>query len=78
MSAISPATVIELLDDVRTDGLAPSFNANNLTAQVIENCSVAYTPSKTCKEAVCAFLEKLIAISPESTALPEDAFFYMN
>ena len=78
LSAVSPATVIELLDDVRTDGLDPSFNANNLTAQVIENCSVAYTPSKTCKEAVCAFLGKLIAISPESTALPEDAFFYMN
>ena len=78
LSTVAPATVLQLLDDVRTDGLAPSFNANNLNTQVIANCSVSYVPSKTCKQEVTAFLEKLIAVKPESTAKPEDAFFYMG
>lgn len=78
LSTVEPATVLDLLGDVRTDGLKPSFNANNLTPQVIANCSVQYTSSADCKAAVNAFLQKLINVSSEATALPADDFFYMG
>ncbi len=78
LASVTPETVLSLLDEVRTDGLKPSFSAQNLTSDVIANCSVSYVPSKTCKAEVTAFLQKLIGVSVDATALPEDAFFYMG
>lgn len=78
LGTVSPATVIELLDDVRTDGLTPSFRAENLTAQVIANCSVRFTASAACKETVNTFLQKLIGVKSDSTAIPAEAFFYQG
>ncbi len=78
LASVAPATVLSLLDDVRTDGLKPSFSAENLTSEVIANCSVSYVPSMTCKAEVVSFLQKLRDVSADATALPEDAFFYMG
>ncbi len=70
------ATILELLDDEREDGLAPSFNAKNLTKEVVARCSVRFTASKDCMDKVKTFLEKLIAVNAESTKIPDDGFFY--
>ncbi len=70
-----PAHLIDLLATKRTDGLTPSFNANNLTKEVVARCSVRYTPAASCKAAVLSFLEKLIAVDDTSAKMPEDAFF---
>lgn len=74
----APEKLIELLADVRTEGLTPSFNANNLTKEVVANCSVRFMSGATCKDKVKSFLEKLIAVNADSTAIPSDDFFYMG
>ncbi len=78
LASVTPATVLALLDDVRTEGLKPSFSAENLTPEVIANCSVRYTASKLCKQDVVTFLTKLMGIDPQAAALPADGFFYMD
>lgn len=75
---VTVETILNLLADKRTEGLTPSFNANNLTPQVIANCSVRFTASKDCKTQVNAFLEKLIAVNPASASAVSDAFYYAD
>lgn len=72
------ANVLSLLEGARTAGLAPAFNTNNLNATVIANCSVRYTEAKDCKNAVNAFLAKLIAVSADAAATVSDAFYYLG
>lgn len=70
------AVVAGLLEDKYPSGMTPSFNANNLTAELIGNCSVRFTKSADCKEAVNAFLNKLVAVDAEFTKTVGDAFYY--
>ena len=72
----SPETVLTLLDDKRTEGLAPSFNANNLNATVIANCSVRFVPAQQDKARVTSFLSELIAVNANAAATVSDAFFF--
>lgn len=78
LETVSADTVLNLLEGVREDGLKASFNANNLSAQVIANCSVRFTASSVCKADVTAFLDRLIKVSPQSAARPSDTFFYLG
>ncbi len=78
LETVSVANVLELLEEARESGLAPSFNANNLTAEVIANCSVRYTPAAQNKDVVLGFLQKLIAVNSASAAIPQDRFFYLG
>ncbi len=78
LAGAETATVLSLLDKVRTDGLAPAFNEKNLNAQVIQNCSVRYTEAKNCKAAVNDFLSKLIAVNPNAAAAVSDEFYYLG
>ena len=70
------ADVVALLDGKYTEGMTPSLNANNLTDEVIANCSVRFTAAQECKARVNAFLAELIEISPEFTSAVSDAFYY--
>lgn len=70
------ADVVALLDGKYTEGMTPSLNANNLTDEVIANCSVRFTAAQDCKTAVNAFLAELIAIDPAFTSAVADAFYY--
>ena len=70
------ADVVALLDGKYTEGMTPSLNANNLTDEVIANCSVRFTAAQDCKTAVNAFLAELIAIDPVFTSAVADAFYY--
>ena len=76
LETVTPETVLSALDGVRTEGLSASFNANNLTAEVIDHCSVRFTAASECKEQVNAFLEELIAVNGTSAAAVSDDFFY--
>lgn len=78
LSQAEPEKIIELLAGVRTEGLTPSFQANNLTKEVVANCSVRFSPSSSCKQKVLSFLNKLIAVKSDSTTVPNDKFFYMG
>ena len=70
--------ILAALDENREDGLNASFKAENLTREVIARCSVGFTASSECKSKVNEFLNKLIAVSESSTAIPSDAFYYMG
>ena len=76
LETVTPETVLSALDGVRTEGLLASFNANNLTNEVIANCSVRFSPSSECKERVNAFLEELIAVNESAAKAVSDDFFY--
>ncbi len=73
------AQIAALLAEKRTAGMEnPALTADNLTAEVIQNCSVRFTASKDCKEKVNALLAQLIAVNPEFTKTVSDAFFYVD
>lgn len=76
LKTVTPETVLSALDGVRTEGLSASFNANNLTSEVIANCSVRFTTASACKQRVNAFLEELIAVNESAAKAVSDAFFY--
>lgn len=74
----SVETVLGLLDEVREDGVNPSFNANNLTQEVITRCSVGFHSAREDKERVKTFLQELIGVDEDATAMPVDEFFYLG
>ena len=78
LASAAPAEVISLLDGCYDDAdLTHSFNANNLTAEVIANCSVKYTPAIACRQTVTDFLTALNKMDSKLvTGVPEEAFFY--
>ena len=78
LAAAQPSELLELLQDKRTAELAPAFNANTLTREVVANCSVRFTPAKDCKEQVNAFLGKLIGVNPNAASAVTDAFYYVG
>ena len=52
-----------------------SLKAPLLTADVIGRCGVRYVPSIDCRQQAKTLLEGFIAINPQSTVLPQAAFF---
>lgn len=76
LSNAQPQTILSLLDRVRTNGLTPAFNQNNLTASVVENCSVGFSSAADCKERVNTFLSELQAVNPSAAATVSDEFYY--
>ncbi len=78
---LKTAKAEDVLVSLRTayaEGLAPSFNAQNLTSDVIAHCSVRFTASKDCKNDVNAFLQELISVNESFTKTVADGFFYMG
>ncbi len=65
-----PATVVSDLQKAYPADLTPSFNAKNLSAQVIANCSVKFEAAQAAKESVKSYLEEI------EFPVPADAFFY--
>lgn len=76
LESVAPETVLSLLADKRTEGLAPFFDANNLTQEVIKNCSVRFTPAAEGKAQVNEFLTKLIAVNANAAGTVSDSFYY--
>lgn len=76
LSNAQASAVVTALSGCYEEGLSPSLNANNLTKEVIANCSVKFSSAKSAKERVKTFLGELIDVSSDFTAMPEDGFFY--
>ena len=66
------------LDANREEGLTPSFSDKNLTREVVARCSVRFSSGELCKTKVEEFLEKLIMVNSESTAIPSEEFYYLG
>lgn len=58
-----------------TEGLTPTFTANNLTKQVIKNCGVRLTSATDGKQEIKDFIQKLNSVSEQSFGEPSDIFF---
>lgn len=54
----------------------PTFNANNLNGQVINNCGINFVSSANCKGQVISYIQKLNAITNNAWGNPAQNFFY--
>ena len=75
LATASPDVVIEAVSSHLPPDTTPTFNAKNLTAQVIANCGINFVDAQTDKSRVTAFLEEMIAVDSASTVIPADGFF---
>lgn len=73
--ATSSESIVAAVQSHLSDGMSPTFNAKNLSKQVIKNCSVDFVGAWDCKDEVKAFMKKLNAVSQTSFGEPSDNFF---
>lgn len=71
----SMQTVVEAVQSHLTEGMTPTFTAENLNAQVIENCAIEFVAAAECKQEVSNFLVRLSAVAGRAF-IAEDDFFY--
>lgn len=72
----SAETVVQAISSHATEGMMPTFNAKNLTADVVAHCGIRFVAAKDCKEETLAVLNKFMAIDASSAKTVGDAFFY--
>lgn len=68
--------VVSAVSSRLTEGLAPTFSAKNLSAEVISRCGISYSPAGECKGEITSFLSYLAEISPAAVGTVSDEFFY--
>lgn len=78
LSTSEASVVVETVSSHLTEGLTPSFNANNLTSSVISNCGIRFDYSVECKDETNAIIEKFISLNANSASKVEDAFFNLT
>lgn len=76
--ATDVAPIISALSGVRTEGLTPAFNENNLTADVIAKCNVKYVSAADSETAVNAYLESVKTVKADAVGTAADKFFYAD
>lgn len=69
--------VVNAVSSHLPSGTTPSFNAKNLTREVIKNCAVRYETAESAKKRVNAFLAEISTVTGKSFAV-ENEFFYMS
>lgn len=74
--ATSAETVVNAVSSHLPEGSTPTFNAKNLTKNVIEKCAVRFESAASCKEEVKNFLAEITAVNPKMQFNVADAFFY--
>lgn len=68
--------IVDTVKGWLTDGLTPTFNANNLTAQVIKNCGIKYLNNTNGKQAILDYMQKVNSVAAQSFGTPDNSFFY--
>ena len=69
------SAVTEHLED---SGYTSTLNASVLTFETIERCGISFSENTHSKGAVISYLQRILAVNPKATKLPEDSFFYMG
>lgn len=72
----SPEQIISAIDTMTNGDLQHTFNADNLTKSVIQNCGIKFVAAADCKEEVKTFMQKFNAVSDNAWGAPSDNFFY--
>lgn len=70
------AEVVAAVSAYMDDGTATSLRAPLLTKDVMGRCGVYFTSASESKTEVTTFLQAMMTVKAESTAIPEDGFFY--
>lgn len=76
IASADATTVTEAVTAHLTEGMTPTFNANNLNAQVIEHCNLKFTYAKDCVDDTKEIIEKFISINSSAAKTVSDSFFY--
>lgn len=72
----SVETIVKAVECHLTDGMSPTFNAKNLTKEVITNCGINFVSAKDGKAQISGFMEKLNSVSAASFGTASDSFFW--
>lgn len=59
-------------------GMSPTFNAQNLSKKVVENCSVNFVDAWDCKQEIKDFMQQFNAVSDTPFGTPNENFFVEN
>ncbi|MBE5755014.1 MAG: ABC transporter substrate-binding protein [Clostridiales bacterium] len=71
----NPEDAVDAVNERLAQGVTPSLVAANITPAVIENCKIYYENASVSKTAVKNYINKIIAIAPQSAANISDDFF---
>ena len=69
-------TIVDAVQSHLTDGMSPTFNAKNLTKEVISNCGIKYVAAQDSKADINGFMQKLNSVSESSFGTASDNFFW--
>lgn len=72
--ASSAQTIVSAVQSHLTDGMTPTFSADNLTKSVISNCGINLTYAHDDKREILSFIQRLNAVS-DGFGTPADSFF---
>lgn len=75
LETASAQTVIDAVASHLPEGATPTFNANNLTSQVISNCGIHFVYAHEDKDRVTNFLAEMSAVDSSSVGTVSDRFF---
>lgn len=71
-----PVQIVNAVQSGFISQMTPTFTANNLNKNVLENCGVNFTSAQNAKNSVLNYLSKINAVSNNSFGTPVDEFFY--
>ena len=75
LNTASAQTVIDAVAAHLPDGTTPTFNAKNLTAEVIANCGIHFVYASDDKERVTSFLNEMAEVEPSMVGEVSESFF---
>lgn len=75
LDTASADDVVNAVDYHLTEGMTPTFNANNLNKDVISNCGIRFEYSVDCKDATNEIIQKFISLNADSAKAVSDAFY---
>lgn len=75
LTTASAQTVIDAVASHLPEGTTPTFNANNLTSQVISNCGIHFVYAHEDKDRVTNFLAEMAEVDSTSVGTVSDSFF---
>ena len=73
--SVSIETIVNAVQSHLSDGLAPTFNATNLTKSVISNCGISFEYAADGKSGILNYMQVVNEVGESSFGTPQDAFF---
>ncbi|MBE5756976.1 MAG: ABC transporter substrate-binding protein [Clostridiales bacterium] len=70
------ALAVEKINANVVEGVSPSLDASAITSEVVDRCNVYFESAVDAKTDVINYLQGLISVQENSTAIPNDSFFY--